>query len=232
MVQKYFSARNIFFRKKYFSLQEIYFSPQEKYFLRKKIFLAEKYISCGEKFIFFAEKNMFLAEKNIFVIWPSWLQFIGPLGRKCSPLQWRRNEHDGVSNHRCYDRLFKSLFRYRSKKISKLRVTGLCEGNSPVTGEFPAQLEGPVMHKCFHLMTSSCVRPMDCRTNQLYNIMAMICKIKEMSDYWVVGSMVRETNGSSIHLSTGLHSVVIILRASRQWGIEVVGPVDRRTSRM
>ena len=26
----------------------------------------------------------------------------------------------------------------KSKKTSKLRVTGLCEGNSPVTGEFPA----------------------------------------------------------------------------------------------
>ena len=25
-----------------------------------------------------------------------------------------------------------------SKKTSKLRVTGLCEGNSPMTGEFPA----------------------------------------------------------------------------------------------
>ena len=25
------------------------------------------------------------------------------------------------------------------KKISKLRVTGLCVGNSPLTGEFPAQ---------------------------------------------------------------------------------------------
>ena len=25
------------------------------------------------------------------------------------------------------------------KKTSKLHVTGLCEGNSPVTGEFPAQ---------------------------------------------------------------------------------------------
>ena len=25
------------------------------------------------------------------------------------------------------------------KKTSKLRVTGLCVGNSPVTGEFPAQ---------------------------------------------------------------------------------------------
>ena len=29
--------------------------------------------------------------------------------------------------------------RSRSKKPSKLRVTGLCEGNSPVTGEFPAK---------------------------------------------------------------------------------------------
>ena len=28
---------------------------------------------------------------------------------------------------------------YRSNKISKLRVTVLCAGNSPVTGEFPAQ---------------------------------------------------------------------------------------------
>ena len=31
------------------------------------------------------------------------------------------------------------LFRRRSKKASKLRVTGLCVGNSPVTGEFLAQ---------------------------------------------------------------------------------------------
>ena len=29
--------------------------------------------------------------------------------------------------------------RRRSKKTSKLRVAGLCEGNSAVTGEFPAQ---------------------------------------------------------------------------------------------
>ena len=32
------------------------------------------------------------------------------------------------------------LFRRRSKKTSKLRVAGLCEGNSPGTGEFPAQI--------------------------------------------------------------------------------------------
>ena len=35
--------------------------------------------------------------------------------------------------------LLNRVFRRRSKKTSKLRVTGLCEGNSPVTGEFPAQ---------------------------------------------------------------------------------------------
>ena len=29
--------------------------------------------------------------------------------------------------------------RLRSKKTSKLHITGLCEGDSPVTGEFPAQ---------------------------------------------------------------------------------------------
>ena len=54
-------------------------------------------------------------------------------------LQWRHNGHNGVSNHRRIDCLLNRLFRRRSKKTSKLRVTGLCEGNSPVIGEFPAQ---------------------------------------------------------------------------------------------
>ena len=55
-------------------------------------------------------------------------------------LQWRHNERDSVSNHQTHDCLLKRLFRRRSKKTSKLRVTGLCVGNSPVTGEFPAQM--------------------------------------------------------------------------------------------
>ena len=37
--------------------------------------------------------------------------------------------------------------RRRSKKTSKVRVTGLCEGKSPVTGEFPHK--GPVTRKMF-----------------------------------------------------------------------------------
>ena len=54
-------------------------------------------------------------------------------------LQWRHNERDGVSNHQPHDCLLNGLFRHRSKKTSMFRVTGLCDGNSPVTGEFPSQ---------------------------------------------------------------------------------------------
>ena len=55
------------------------------------------------------------------------------------PLEWRHNERDCVSNHRRHECLLNRLFRRRSKKTSKLRVTALCAGNSPVTGEFPTQ---------------------------------------------------------------------------------------------
>ena len=56
------------------------------------------------------------------------------------PLQWRHNGRDGVSNHQPHDYLLNRSIRRRSKKTSKLRVTGLCARNSPVTGEFPAQM--------------------------------------------------------------------------------------------
>ena len=67
------------------------------------------------------------------------------------PLQWRHNERDGVSNHRRVDSLPNRVFERRSKKTSKLRVTGLCEGNS-----LNSSHKGAVTRKCFHLMTSSC----------------------------------------------------------------------------
>ena len=49
-------------------------------------------------------------------------------------LQWRHNERDGVSNHQPHYCLLNRLLRRRSKTISKLCVTGLYEGNPPVTG--------------------------------------------------------------------------------------------------
>ena len=60
-------------------------------------------------------------------------------GAVYSALQWRHNGRDGVSTHRRLGCLLNRFFRLRSKKTSKLRVTGLCAGNSPVTGDFPAQ---------------------------------------------------------------------------------------------
>ena len=55
-------------------------------------------------------------------------------------LQWRQNERDSVSNHQPHNCVLNRLFGCRSKKTSKLRVTGLCAGNSPLIGEFPAQM--------------------------------------------------------------------------------------------
>ena len=49
------------------------------------------------------------------------------------------NVRGGVLNRQSHDCLRNRLFRCRLKKTSKLRATGLCEGNSSVTGEFPAQ---------------------------------------------------------------------------------------------
>ena len=60
--------------------------------------------------------------------------------QKPLPLQWRHNERDIVSNHQPHDCLLSRLFGCRSKKTSTLRVTGHCAGNSPGTGEFPAQM--------------------------------------------------------------------------------------------
>ena len=61
-------------------------------------------------------------------------------GNIITPLQWRHNGREIVSNRQPRDCLLNRLFRRRSKKTSKLRVTGLCAENSPGTGEFPAQM--------------------------------------------------------------------------------------------
>ena len=49
---------------------------------------------------------------------------------------------NAMANHQPQDCLLNRSFRRRSRKTSKPHVTGLCVGNSPVTGEFPAQRAG------------------------------------------------------------------------------------------
>ena len=79
--------------------------------------------------------DVWMPRKPLLGKWALWLQVPVLL-----TLRWRHNERDSVSNHQPHDCLLNRLFRRRWKKTSKLRVTGLCAGNSPGTGEFPAQM--------------------------------------------------------------------------------------------
>ena len=74
-------------------------------------------------------RNILISTQETLIFWENGL-FNG------SALQWRHNEGDGVSTHQPHDCLLNRLFRCRSNQTSKLRVTGLCEGNSPLTDRF------------------------------------------------------------------------------------------------
>ena len=69
-------------------------------------------------------------------------------------LQWRRKGHDGVSMHHPPYCSLNHLFRRRSKRTPKLRVTGLFAWTSPLADEFPAQMasnaENVFIWWCYH----------------------------------------------------------------------------------
>ena len=78
--------------------------------------------------------------------WTFWL-FLSVYAFVCISLRCRHNDQDGVSNHQPHGCLLNRLFRGRSNKTSKLRVTGLCVGNSP--GPVNSPHKGPVTRKMF-----------------------------------------------------------------------------------
>ena len=89
-------------------------------------------------------QNLHTACEIVNSLWPillTWFNF------NPSTLHWRHNDHDGVSNYQPHGCLLNRLFRRRSKKTSKLRVTGLCVGNSP--GQVNSPHKGPVTRKMF-----------------------------------------------------------------------------------
>ena len=127
-------------------------------------------------------------------------------------LPWRHNGREGVSNNQHHQCLLNRLFRRRSKKTSKLRVTGLCAGNSPVTGEFPAQMASnaenvSIWWRHHGLSFLSCVAEQYCQ--QIYK---------------VVGEIICVSNYNS-------HIVVLIMRlyinslAHRGWDINVTSEI-------
>ena len=96
---------------------------------------------------------------SVYRIWKKTLQNCGYYSLFPIPLRWRHNDHDCVSNHQPRGCSLNRLLRRRSKKTSKLCVTGLCVGNSP--GPVNSPHKGLVTRKCFHLMTSSWKAGMD-----------------------------------------------------------------------
>ena len=107
----------------------------------------------------------------------NYLSILKPNG--CSSLQWRHNERDVVSNHQPHVCLLNRLFRRRSKKASKLRVTGLCAGNSPVASEFPAQRVSNAENASI-LMPKSCWEWIDKR----FHIHDNVTKWRHFPRYW------------------------------------------------
>ena len=89
------------------------------------------------------------------IIWGNPYHLAGLKGRQQHPtltetlisLHWRHNGRDCFSSHQPQDCLLKRLFRRRSKETSKLRVTGLCAGNSP--GPVNSPHKWPVTRKMF-----------------------------------------------------------------------------------
>ena len=72
--------------------------------------------------------NVLTLVTNSWFLWINWVIHF-----------WRHNGRHGVSNHRHLDHLLNHLFRRRSKRIPKLRVTDIWKGNPPVTGGLPTQ---------------------------------------------------------------------------------------------
>ena len=132
--------------------QQHSFSIHERMFLWKcQIFWDKKCLDGHSKWRWLG--NIHSIDKTLWKIWTAVtngpaddVAFAGHLQALGWPgaIQWRYNEHDSVSNHQPHDCLLSRLFRRRSKKTSKLRVSGLCAGNSPLIGEFPAQMASNV----------------------------------------------------------------------------------------
>ena len=115
--------------------------------------------------------------------WPH-IHWVISLGvDESASLRWRHNGRDSVSNHQPHDCLLNRLCRRRSKKTSKLRVTALCSGNSPGTGEFPAQMASNAENVSIwwrhHVSRTTPVgcRPLDLFTPKLFNSVTCTCML-------------------------------------------------------
>ena len=82
------------------------------------------------------KKIVVVNHRDIYFSSRGWAEILPRTGEFSDIVLFQLKNNTHVSNHR---HLLCRLFRRTSKKTSKLRVTGLCEGNLPVIGGFPSQ---------------------------------------------------------------------------------------------
>ena len=84
-------------------------------------------------------------------------------------------------------RLFtQSFIQTQIKKTSKLRVTGLCAGNSPGTGEFPAQMASNAQNVSIRWRHHGCGRSVGIATHlpsETYRKLPKLCRC--YLSYWL-----------------------------------------------
>ena len=149
-------------------------------------------------------------------------QITGIWQNSLTTLQWCHHERDGVSDHQPHDCLLSCLFRRRSKKTSKLRVTGLCAGNSPVTDEFPTQKVSNTYNVSIwwrhHENINNVESVYPCRDHFAYAPSqwekTLLCNVVS---HWVASSTER-----SLSLSWLLHEIVSVGKHSYTINVDVI----------
>ena len=117
--------------------------------------------------------------------------------------------------------LLNCLLRRISKKASKLCVTGPFAGNSPITGEFPAQMASN--GKGFHLMTSSCLTN-HCESSCLGSLLTYTLSLWGLwhgQPYFITSIETKLLHlhqyGLNIHIKYHKDSCVHISRGDTKW---------------
>ena len=150
-------------------------------------------------------------------------------------VQWRHNKRDGRLKSPA-SRLFPNrIFRRRSKKTSKLRVTGLCAGNSPVTGEFNTSVSA----------TKWAWREYKCLELPIVKDILMLQLPTSLSENWYLFLMIMKLQGGmencqhyqnnyegayskiilSKHVYIGYHSVMI--HCLTYWTLDIPAALGR-----
>ena len=106
--------------------------------------------------------------------------------------------------------------RRRSKKTSKIRVTGLCAGNSPVTDEFPAQMASNPenasiwwRHHVLHAMNQWCRQRVSHRHDDITCCCCCI-PVSGLHGISIIGDICMECEPSATLVHVGLKSPIVV----------------------